>query len=48
MLYGGSIVTCGRLVFIAGTFDPVFRAFDVKTGKGLWKASFQARATPLP
>src|SRR6184192_1039035 len=35
---GGPIVTAGGLVFIAGTLDPVIRAFDVETGKELWKA----------
>src|SRR2546428_3520372 len=39
---GGPIVTAGGLVFIAGTFDPYFRAFDVKTGKELWKAQLPA------
>jgi quinoprotein glucose dehydrogenase len=35
---GGPIVTAGGLVFIAGTMiDPSFRAFDVETGKELWK-----------
>ena len=28
---GGPIVTAGGLVFIAGTFDPFIRAFDVET-----------------
>src|SRR5947208_13826983 len=35
---GGPIVTAGGLVFIAGTLDPVIRAFDVETGMELWKA----------
>jgi quinoprotein glucose dehydrogenase len=39
---GGPIVTAGRLVFIAGTFDPYLRAFDVETGKELWKAQLPA------
>jgi quinoprotein glucose dehydrogenase len=34
---GGPIVTAGGLVFIAGTYDPYLRAFDVDTGRELWK-----------
>ena len=47
---GGPIVTAGGLVFIAGTvIDPVIRAFDVKTGKELWKGQLPAvgHATPV-
>jgi quinoprotein glucose dehydrogenase len=46
---GGPIVTAGGLVFIAGTFDPLIRAFDVETGKELWKAQLPAsgNATPM-
>jgi quinoprotein glucose dehydrogenase len=47
---GGPIVTAGGLVFIAGTLiDPEFRAFDVETGKELWKAQLPTAggATPM-
>jgi quinoprotein glucose dehydrogenase len=46
---GGSIVTAGGLVFIAGTYDPNIRAFDAGTGKELWKAPLPAsgHATPM-
>ncbi len=46
---GGPIVTAGGLVFIAGTFDPFLRAFDVESGKELWKAQLPAsgHATPM-
>jgi quinoprotein glucose dehydrogenase len=47
---GGPIVTAGDLVFIAGTaFDPYIRAFDVETGRELWKAELPApgHATPM-
>jgi quinoprotein glucose dehydrogenase len=46
---GGPIVTAGGLVFIAGTFDPFIRAFDIETGKELWKAELPAsgHATPM-
>ena len=43
------IVTAGGLVFIAGTWDPFIRAFDIGTGKELWKAQLPAagHATPM-
>jgi quinoprotein glucose dehydrogenase len=46
---GGPIVTASGLVFIAGTTDPHIRAFDIKTGKELWKAELPAsgNATPM-
>jgi hypothetical protein len=42
-------VTAGGLAFIAGTFDPFIRAFDVRTGKEIWKAQLPAsgNATPM-
>lgn len=46
---GGPIITAGRLVFIAATLDRTFRAFDLDSGKELWKAALPAggRATPM-
>jgi quinoprotein glucose dehydrogenase len=46
---GGSIVTAGGLVFIAATTDRLFRAFDAKTGRELWRARLEAggHATPM-
>lgn len=46
---GGPIVTAGGLVFMAGTLDPAIRAFDVLTGKELWKGELptSARSTPM-
>jgi quinoprotein glucose dehydrogenase len=46
---GGPIVTAGGLIFISGTTDPFLRAFDVETGKELWKAPlpFSGHATPM-
>ncbi|HEV2688543.1 MAG TPA: pyrroloquinoline quinone-dependent dehydrogenase, partial [Bryobacteraceae bacterium] len=46
---GGPIATAGGLAFIAGTFDPFIRAFDIETGKELWKAELPAsgHATPM-
>lgn len=46
---GGPIVTAGGLVFIAGAvLDPEFRAFDVETGKELWKAQIPAAGAAVP
>jgi quinoprotein glucose dehydrogenase len=46
---GGPIVTAGGLVFIGGTFDPFLRAFDVETGREVWKGALPAagHATPM-
>jgi quinoprotein glucose dehydrogenase len=46
---GGPIATAGRVVFMAGTIDRMIRAFDLDTGKELWKAELPAgaRATPM-
>jgi quinoprotein glucose dehydrogenase len=46
---GGPIVTAGGLVFIGATFDHFLRAFDVETGKELWRGDLPAgsRATPM-
>ena len=46
---GGPIVTAGGLVFIAGTMiDPSLRAFDVETGKELWKAQLPTAGGAMP
>jgi glucose dehydrogenase len=45
---GGSIATAGDLVFIAGTRDSRFRAFDAATGKQLWVAKLEASGNALP
>ena len=46
---GGSIVTAGGLVFIAAAMDNRLRAFDIETGKELWKGELPAggQATPM-
>ena len=46
---GGPIVTAGGLVFVAGTLDGAMYAFDVATGKQLWKGALptSARAVPM-
>lgn len=44
---GGTIVA-GGLVFIGGTTDSRFRAFDAKTGEELWSATLDANAHATP
>jgi glucose dehydrogenase len=46
---GGSIATRTGLVFIGGTNDRRFRAFDAKTGRVLWQTELPAsgHATPM-
>ena len=46
---GGSIITAGGLVFIAAAMDQYLRAFDIETGKELWKGALPAggQATPM-
>jgi len=39
---GGSIVTAGGVLFIAGTIDKRFRAFESRTGKLLWETKLDA------
>jgi len=45
----GPIVTAGDLVFIGATTDRYFRAFDLETGRELWKHRLPAggQATPM-
>jgi quinoprotein glucose dehydrogenase len=47
--HGGSICTAGGLVFMAGTFDKMMRAFDSETGKVVWEQELPAGgfATPM-
>lgn len=46
---GGPIVTAGGLVFIGAATDDFIRAFDIETGKEVWKAPLPAggQATPM-
>jgi quinoprotein glucose dehydrogenase len=46
--FGGTIVTGGGLVFIAGTEDEKFRAFDKSTGKILWEVQLPAGGYATP
>ncbi len=44
---GGSM-TSGGVVFIAAAMDEVFRAFDVESGRELWRAQLPASAQASP
>jgi quinoprotein glucose dehydrogenase len=46
--YGGPVVTASGLLFIAGTKDGKFRAYDKKTGKLLWETQLPAAAFATP
>jgi quinoprotein glucose dehydrogenase len=46
---GGPLITAGGLVFIGATLDAAIRAFDIRTGKELWRGELpaSARSTPM-
>jgi quinoprotein glucose dehydrogenase len=45
---GGSIATAGELVFMAGTFDNMIRAFDSRTGEILWEHELETAGFATP
>jgi len=45
---GGPLITAGGLVFIGYTLDNALRAFDLHTGKELWKGALPAAGTAVP
>jgi glucose dehydrogenase len=45
---GGPISTAGGLIFIAGTNDARFRAFESKTGKMVWESKLDAEGHTNP
>ena len=45
---GGPMATAGGLVFIAGTIDKRFRAFDSRTGKVLWETMLDTEGHTNP
>ena len=45
---GGSIITAGGLAFIGATTDQYLRAFDLRTGRVVWKARLPAGAQATP
>jgi quinoprotein glucose dehydrogenase len=46
--FGGAIVTAGGLVFIGGSKDEKFRAFDKSTGRILWEVALPAGGYATP
>jgi quinoprotein glucose dehydrogenase len=46
--YGGPVITASGLLFISGTKDAMFRAYDKKTGKLLWETKLPAAAFATP
>jgi quinoprotein glucose dehydrogenase len=45
---GGSLVTASGLVFIGATVDDSLRAFDVETGRELWRGRLPAGGQAAP
>ena len=45
---GGAMVTKGGLAFIGATLDDYLRAFDLKSGKEVWKGRLPAGGQALP
>lgn len=45
---GGTITTAGNLIFVGGTVDKTFRAFDARTGEELWSDSLPASSQGSP
>ncbi|MDX2031394.1 MAG: pyrroloquinoline quinone-dependent dehydrogenase [Blastocatellia bacterium] len=45
---GGSIVTAGGLAFIGAAMDTALRAFDIESGRELWKGDLPASANATP
>ncbi len=45
---GGPAITAGGVVFIGATLDHYLRAFDVETGKELWKGRLPTTGTATP
>lgn len=46
--YGGPIATAGGLIFIGGTKDKKFRAFDKDTGEILWETTLPTAGFSTP
>jgi len=46
--FGGALVTAGGLVFIGAARDSMLRAFDIDTGRVIWRAELPASAQATP
>ncbi len=47
-LFASVLATAGDLVFVGGTNDRMFRAFDAKTGQVLWEQKTNSGITGMP
>jgi alcohol dehydrogenase (cytochrome c) len=47
-LFASTLSTAGGLVFVGGTNDRMFRAFDAKTGKVLWQQKTNSGIMAMP
>jgi alcohol dehydrogenase (cytochrome c) len=47
-LFGSTLTTAGDLVFVGGTNDRMFRAFDAKSGKLLWEQKTNSGIMGMP
>jgi quinoprotein glucose dehydrogenase len=47
-LLGGPMATAGGLVFVGGTLDDKFRAFESRTGREVWSVDVGAAAHAVP
>ena len=45
---GGTITTAGGVGFFSGTLDQYLRAYDMKSGKELWRGCLPAGAQTTP
>lgn len=45
---GGSVITASGLVFIGATQEHMFRAYDIRTGRELWKGRLPAGGNASP
>ncbi len=45
---GGPLITATGLIFIGAGTDPAFRAYDLSTGKELWKGTLPTTANSVP
>jgi quinoprotein glucose dehydrogenase len=45
---GGPSVTRTGLIFVGASLDPALRAYDIETGKELWKAKLPTSANSVP
>ena len=45
---GGAMTTSGGLVFVAGTFDQHLYAFDIESGRQIWRAELPAGGNAMP